>query len=222
MEDGNAKELAQINANYDAKVNEIRRRERELLQTLQDADYERWKQENPDYRKKGLQFVPTVTAIPADQQAGFDKEYSNAYRQQQNDTARLLSNMLAKYRDFAGQREVIEKQMNDDIAFLQSQRTEANSDEIDRAIKVAKDKAKEAVQAVTDEENKALAGQDNTFLKMLFGDVSQMAFSDLSDLIAQARQLRDYLSGNGDKNGITFISPEQLKAIEESLKSWTN
>lgn len=216
MEDGNAKELAQINANYDAKVNEIRRRERELLQTLQDADYERWKQENPDYRKKGLQFVPTVTAIPADQQAGFDKEYSNAYRQQQNDTARLLSNMLAKYRDFAGQREVIEKQMNDDIAFLQSQRTEANSDEIDRAIKVAKDKAKEAVQAVTDEENKALAGQDNTFLKMLFGDVSQMAFFDLSDLIAQARQLRDYLSGNGDKNGITFISPEQLKAIEES------
>lgn len=216
MEDGNAKELAQINANYDAKVNEIRRRERELLQTLQDAEYERWKQENPDYRKKGLQFVPTVTAIPADQQAGFDKEYSNAYRQQQNDTAKLLSNMLAKYRDFAGQREVIEKQMNDDIAFLQSQRTEANSDEIDRAIKVAKDKAKEAVQAVTDEENKALAGQDNTFLKMLFGDVSQMAFSDLSDLIAQARQLRDYLSGKGDKEGITFISPEQLKAIEES------
>lgn len=216
MEDGNAKELAQINANYDAKVNEIRKRERELLQTLQDAEYERWKQENPDYRKKGLQFVPTVTAIPADQQAGFDKEYSNAYRQQQNDTARLLSDMLAKYRDFAAQRKAIEQQMNDDISFLQKQRTEANSDEIDRAIKVAKDKAKEAIKAVTDEENKALAGQDNTFLKMLFGDVSQMAFSDLSNLIAQARQLRDYLSGKGDKEGITFISPEQLKAIEDS------
>lgn len=216
MAEGNAKELAQINANYDAKINEIHKRERELLQTLQNAEYEQWKQANPDYKKKGLQFTPTIVSLPAEHQSGFDKEYSNAYRQQQNDTARLLSNMLAKYRDFAGQREVIEKQMNDDIAFLQSQRTEANSDEIDRAIKVAKDKAKEAVQAVTDEENKALAGQDNTFLKMLFGDVSQMAFFDLSDLIAQARQLRDYLSGNGDKNGITFISPEQLKAIEES------
>ena len=66
------------------------------------------------------------------------------------------------------------------------------------------------------EEKKAALTQDNNFLKMLFGDVSQMAFSDLSNLIAQARQLRDYLSGNGDKNGITFISPEQLKAIEES------
>lgn len=216
MEDGNAKELAQINANYDAKVNEIRKRERELLQTLQNAEYEQWKQANPGYKKKGLQFVPTVTTLPADQQAGFDKEYSNAYQQQQNDTAKLLSGVLAKYRDFAAQREAIEQQMNDDISFLQKQRTESNADEIDRAIQVAKDKAREAVKAVTDEENKTLAGQDNAFLKMLFGDVSQMAFSDLSGLISQARQLQDYLSGNGNKEGITFISSEQLKAIEES------
>lgn len=155
-------------------------------------------------------------SLPADQQAGFDKEYSNAYQQQQNDTAKLLSNVLAKYRDFAAQREAIEQQMNDDISFLQKQRTEANSDEIDRAIQVAKDKAREAVKAVTDEENKTLAGQDNAFLKMLFGDISQMGFSELSGLIKQAKQLRDYLSGYGSKEGITFISPEQLKAIEES------
>lgn len=216
MEDGNAKELAQINANYDAKVNEIRKRERELLQTLQDAEYEQWKQAKPDYKKKRLQFTPTIVSLPTEYQSGFDKEYSNAYQQQQNDTAKLLSGVLAKYRDFAAQREAIEQQMNDDISFLQKQRTEANSDEIDRAIQVAKDKAKEAIQAVTDEENKALVGQDNTFLKMLFGDISQMGFADLSKLIAQARQLRDYLSGKGNKDGITFISPEQLKAIEES------
>lgn len=216
MEDGNAKELAQINANYDTKVAEIRKRERELLQTLQDAEYERWKQENPDYQKKGLQFTPTITALPQDQQTGFDAEYSAAYQQQQDDIAKLLQDTLAKYRDFAAQREAIEKQMNDDIAFLQSQRTKANSDEIDRAIQVAKDKAREGIQAIKDEENKALAGQDNTFLKMLFGDISQMGFSQLSALIAQARQLKSYLSGNVNKDGITFISPEQLKAIEES------
>lgn len=216
MQDGNAKELAQINADYDTKIAEIRKRERDLLQTLQDAEYERWKQENPDYQKKGLQFTPTVTALPQDKQAGFDAEYSATYQQQQDGIAKLLQGVLAKYRDFAAQREAIEKQMNDDIAFLQSQRTEANSDEIDRAIQVAKDKAKEGIQAIKDEENKALAGQDNTFLKMLFGDISQMGFSQLSTLIAQARQLRDYLSGNGNKDGITFISPEQLKAIEES------
>lgn len=216
MEDGNAKELAQINANYDTKITEIRKREKELLQMLQNTEYEQWKQANPDYKNKGLQFSPTIASLPAELQSVFDIEYSNAYHQKQNDTAKLLSSVLAKYRDFAAQREAIEQQMNDDISFLQKQRTEANSDEIDRAIQVAKDKAKEAIQAVTDEENKALAGQDNTFLKMLFGDISQMGFSELSDFIAQAKQLRDYLSGNGNKEGITFISPEQLKAIEES------
>ena len=85
-----------------------------------------------------------------------------------------------------------------------------------------KDKAKESIQAVTDEENKALANQDNDFLRMLFGDVSQMAFSDLSELLKQARQLRSYLSGKDNKEGITFISPEQLKAIEEVRKNWIN
>ena len=53
-------------------------------------------------------------------------------------------------------------------------------------------------------------------LKMLYGDISQMGFSDLSNLISQARQLNDYLSGKGDKEGITFISKEQLEAIEKS------
>lgn len=216
MKDGNAKELAQINANYDTKVNEIRKRERELLQTLQDNEYEQWKQANPEYRKQGLQFTPTIVSLPTEYQSGFDKEYANAYQQQQNDTAKLLESVLTKYRDFAAQRKAIELQMSDDISFLQKQRTEANSDEIDRAIQVARDKAKEAIQAVTDEENKALAGQDNTFLKMLFGDISQMGFSELSGLIKQAKQLQDYLSGKGDKDGITFISPEQLKAIEDS------
>ena len=216
MEDGNAKELAQINYNYDAKIEEIKKRERELLQTLQDAEYERWKQENPDYQKKGLQFTPTITALPKNDKDVMDAEYSAAYQQQQNEIRKLLSGVLAQYRDFAAQRKAIEMQFNEDISFLQKQRTDANSDEIDRAIQVAKGKMKEAVKAITDEENKALAGQDNTFLKMLFGNVSQMGFSQLSGLIGQARTLRDYLSGKGDKEGITFISPEQLKAIEES------
>ena len=216
MEEGNAKELALINANYDAKILDIEKREKELLKVLQDAEYERWKEQNKDYKKKGLQFTPTITKLPQDKQSIFDAEYSAALKQRQNDIEKLLSGVLSKYRDFAAQREAIERQMNDDITFLQSQRTEANADEIDRAIQVAKDKAKEAIKAITDEENKALAGQDNTFIKMLFGDVSQMGFSELTKLIEQARQLMDYLSGNGSKEGITFITPEQLEAIQKS------
>lgn len=79
MQDGNVKELAQINANYDTKIVEIQKRERELLQTLQDAEYEQWKQANPDYQKKGLQFTSTVTELPQDKRAELDAEYSAAY-----------------------------------------------------------------------------------------------------------------------------------------------
>lgn len=43
-----------------------------------------------------------------------------------------------------------------------------------------------------------------------------MSFDSLQKLISQAKQLRAYLSGNGDTKGITFISPEQLKNIEKS------
>ena len=135
---------------------------------------------------------------------------------QEKQTGDLLKSLLLKYQDFATRRKAVEKQFNNDIAILNAKRTDENGEEIDRSVKVANDKMKEALKSITEEENKALANQDNTFLKRLFGDVSEMGFSDLSKLIEQARLLRSYLSGNGDVNGIEFISPEQLKAIEES------
>lgn len=198
MEEGREKKKRQLELDYQMEVSEIQKMEK------------KWSEKNGGTLT--MEQSVEISRRYAYAEAKYDKGVSDLT----NDDVKKLQSMLEKYQDYAAQRKSIEKQMNDDIAFLQSQRTEANSDEIDRAIQVAKDKAKEAIKAVTDEENKALAGQDNTFLKMLFGDVSQMAFSDLSGLISQARQLRDYLSGKGEKNGITFISPEQLKAIEES------
>lgn len=135
---------------------------------------------------------------------------------QEKQTGDLLKSLLLKYQDFATRRKAVEKQFNNDIAILNAKRTDENGEEIDRSVKVANDKMKEALKSITEEENKALANQDNTFLKRLFGDVSEMGFSDLSKLIEQARLLRSYLSGNGDVNGIEFISTDQLKAIEES------
>ena len=51
MEEGNAKELALINANYDAKIIDIEKREKELLKALQDAEYERWKEQKITRKK---------------------------------------------------------------------------------------------------------------------------------------------------------------------------
>ena len=153
---------------------------------------------------------------PTEHRNNFDTEYSSAYQKQQTDINKLLQSTLNKYQDYNKQREQLVKSFNEEMEFLNSQRTEQNSEEIDRAIEVAKKKLKEGLKGIQDEMRKEFAGQENTFLKMLYGDISQMGFSDLSNLISQARQLNDYLSGKGDKEGITFISKEQLEAIEKS------
>lgn len=214
-EEGNEKQLAQIRLNYDKRYQEIQKEERELLQKLQDEERKQWEKDNPDFKKKNLQFTSTITSLTPEQRAQFDKEYSLAYQKQEKDTKALLDKLLEKYRDYDAQRTAIEKQGNEEIAYLQSKRTDANAEEIDRAIKVAQDKIKEGIQRINDAQAGTMT-KDNGFLKNLFGDTSQMAFKDLQNLIDQAKLLQSYLSGTGDSTGITFISPEQLKAIEKS------
>lgn len=126
-----------------------------------------------------------------------------------------LSGLLAKYRDFEAQRAEIRRQGNEDIAALEEQRTEANSEQIDRAIAVARQKIEEGIRSVNDAEA-ASVSKDNGFLKQLFGDYSSMSFDKLRDLIAQAKQLQAYLNGKGFAEGITFISAAELKNIEKS------
>lgn len=214
-EEGNEKQLAQIRLNYDKRYQEIQKEERELLQKLQDEERKQWEKDNPKFKEKTLQFTPTITSLTPEQRAQFEKEYSLAYQKQEKDTKALLDKLLEKYRDYDAQKTAIEKQGNDEIIYLQSQRTDANAEEIGRAIKVAQDKIKEGIQQINDTQAEA-ATKDNDFFKLLFGDVSSISFGALQNLISQAKQLREYLSGNGDSKGITFISPEQLKAIEKS------
>lgn len=126
-----------------------------------------------------------------------------------------LSGLLAKYRDFEAQRAEIRRQGNEDIAALEEQRTEANSEQIDRAIAVARQKIEEGIRSVNDAEA-ASVSKDNGFLKQLFGDYSSMSFDKLRDLIAQAKQLQAYLNGKGSAEGIAFISAAELKNIEKS------
>lgn len=213
--EGSEKELAQIQLNYDKQYYEIAKRERELLEKLQEEERKQWQKDNPNHEKKGLKFTPQTTSLTPKQREPFDKEYSLVFQKQERDTQALLNKLLEKYRDYDAQRTAIEKEGNEEIAYLQEKRTDANAEEIDRAIAVAKQKMKEGVQAITDTEASKTA-EDNPFLKNLFGDISQMAFKDLQNLIEQAKQVQSYLSGSGDSEGLTFISAEQLKTIEQS------
>lgn len=144
-----------------------------------------------------------------------DKKEEKDAADQKQKTEKKLSDLLAKYRDFEAQRAAIKAQGDADIAALEAQRTEANSQEIDRAIAVARQKIEEGIRTVNDAEAAGIS-KDNGFLKQLFGDYSSMSFDKLRDLITQAKQLQSYLNGKGSAEGITFISPAELKNIEKS------
>ena len=181
-------------------------------------------------RKAGVKVAPeqksTILAQAAAQRVQaaqvLDSALDEIDRKEQKDTAdqrqkteKRLSDLLAKYRDFEAQRAEITRQGNEDIAALKEQRTEANSQEIDRAIAVARQKIEEGIRSINDTEAASIS-KDNGFLKQLFGDYSSMSFDKLRDLISQAKQLQSYLNGKGSAEGITFISPAELKNIEKS------
>ena len=147
--------------------------------------------------------------------SGIDSRENKDKADEKKKQTDALKELLEKYRDYEARRVAVKKQGDSDIAKLEAERTEENADEIDRAIEVAKEKVRQGIQAINDEEAAGVA-KDNDFLKKLFGDYSSMSFDSLQNLISQAKQLRAYLSGTGDAKGITFISPEQLNNIEKS------
>lgn len=73
-----------------------------------------------------------------------------------------LQALLGKYQDYEAQRSAIKRQGDADIAALEAARTAENSDEIDRAIEVAREKVRQGIQAINDEEARSMA-QDNDF-----------------------------------------------------------
>ncbi len=150
----------------------------------------------------------TLEEIDARQQ----KSFTELYRKQES----YLKELLGKYEDFEAQRKRVKAEGEADIAKLTAARNSENAEEIDRAIAEVKNKVKKSLREIADEEG-AEAARGSEFMKRLFSDYGQMDLRKLSELIRQARQLRDYLNGGDtDKSGITFISPEQLEAIEGS------
>ncbi len=218
MQEGFDKERAEAQSAFEQEKARIVKEEQERLQL-----YER-------LRKAGGKVTPgqkeAILAQAAAQRAQaaqmLDKTLADIDSREQKDTAkkqkesqRKLDELLAKYRDFEAQRAEIRRQGDKDIAALEEQRTEANSEQIDRAIAVARQKIDEGIRSVNDAEAASIS-KDNGFLKQLFGDYSSMSFDKLRDLIAQAKQLQAYLNGKGSAEGITFISAAELKSIEKS------
>lgn len=201
MQEGSEKKRKQIELDYKKELAEIKKLEKE------------WSEKNGG-------------ELTQDQSVEISIKYSNAENKRKEGLSDLveeeqqkLQSMLEKYQDYAAQREAIEKQLNEDITYLETQRIEENSANIDRTIKVAKEKAAKAVKEITDEESKALVNDSGIFAR-LFSDSSSMTKASLKKVIAEAKTLVEYLSGISIEKPLGFTEDqlEALKGDAESIK----
>lgn len=211
MKDGYDKQRAEAELNFRKEKQRIEKEEQERL-----ALYDKLKASGA---KVSSADRTTITAQAAAQRVQaaqlLDNRLAEIDRKEEEENRKKLEKLLGQYQDYAAQREAIERKYNEDISALRSQLGGDSDEQINRAIQVAEVSKQKDLSRV-DAAEASEAFKDNDFLKRLFGDYSSMSFKALQDLIAQARQLREYLSGNGSAEGITFISPEDLANIEKS------
>lgn len=201
MAEGNEKKRAQLALDYQKQLDDIKELEKKLSEAsggkLNDNDLE---QIRKAYGMADNEYLQGMAAID---------------REEQDEKQKHLDELLKKYQDYEARRKALQEQTDKDMRDLQEKRNTDNADAIDAAIEEARKQLREGLEAINSEEA-SQASKDSPFLRNLFGDYSEMAYQDLKNLIAQARQLQDYLNGTGSKEGITFIAPDQLAAIEQS------
>lgn len=219
MRQGYERERAEAALRFEREKERITAEERERLE-LYDKLKAAGKDVTPEQRVNISAQAATLRAQAAaiydsalgDVDAREQKEATDRMREQES----YLKELLGKYEDFEAQRARVRAEGEADIAKLAAARNSENTEEIDRAIAVAKARVEKGLREIADAEG-AEAARGSEFMGRLFGDYARMSLGELTKLIDQARQLRDYLNGGDtDKSGITFISPEQLEAIEGS------
>lgn len=181
------KELEQIALNYDRKINEIEKKGREYILAQQKIEQAQWENDNPNWKKKGLVFKPSTTSVsqlPASQGKELSDAALMADRAREKAEADLLEKTLKQYQDYATKRLEIEKKYNDDIAYLISQRTEANKTAIDAAVAEATKGKQKALSELSLDELK-----DTDMWTKMFGDLDKMALPSLEELLKQAKEV---------------------------------
>lgn len=226
MDEGHRKTLKQMEYNHamelqtiDRAKEDLRRKNREKAEAEFNARENLAKAKNPKYKKKT--FDGSSITLSEIENQHFREMNNIALTKQANDITNYYKSILDKYQDFTSQRISVEKQYNDDIAYLQSKRTKENSEEVDRAIQLAQEKMEDTKQQINNAEVQKMEGS-NGFLKKLYGDYSQMKFDDLQNLLKEAKQLQSYLSGDSNADGLKFITKEQLALIKESPTGLAN
>lgn len=216
MEAGSKKTLAQIDLEYDRRMEANRKRANDMIKERQELERKQWEYDNPKWKEKGMTFKPTttsVTQLPKSQQKQlltYDKIAAEANKKAEEDYQKSL---LEKYQDYTDKRLAIEKKFNDDLAVLDEQRKVAvEKGDIKQVEQIDRSKAQ-----ATANKGKELMGLDYEKMKespeyvRAFENLKETSSETLDSLLSQFEKAK--------QTAAQVLSPDQLREYTTTIQS---
>lgn len=214
MKEGSDKRIAQLRLDYKKRTQEVTKLGEEFLKAQQEIERKAFEAANPKAKEQGKAFSPTTTKVselPKEQLQLLADMLASIAIETQAKEAELLKGTLDKYKDYAKQREDIERQYNEDVKFLQSQRNEENAKQIDSALKEADKKRKESLSKINLEELK-----ENIDWTSVFGNLDRVATEALSGIKDKLQQYLQDAAGTISKEDFKTVS-DAIEQINEAM-----
>lgn len=196
MEDGVAKERAQIELTKKMELQAIEERKQAMLNANLDIARAKWESEGKpgDVFKEEIKLTESQLEILESLRSAAD---INEIRAKE----KMLEEILVKYQDYSQKVVAIEKRTQDEIKRLNDSRTDENSELIDRAIEEVKRKAKEEIATLS-------------FDEMKNSDAWRILFSDLEN--QTVKSLKEALN-IVEKADISSLNPADAKAVQRGI-----
>lgn len=196
MEEGLPKILAQNEFNHKQELVAIEHQKQDTLRKLQEQEKTIWESQNPDWKKKGLKFTPSVTELPKDVLSQFDSLTEEADNRLVADNKRVMDEMLDDYRDYEEKRAKIaedyekkRKALYNEDGSLREGVSQGNVDELNRS-------KNEALKAVDEE----FAQREVTY-QVWMAAIADMTLKQLKAVLAEAESELEKLEKSGTADG---------------------
>lgn len=196
MEEGLPKILAQNEFNHKQELAAIERQKEDTLRKLQEQEKTIWESQNPDWKKKGLKFTPSVMELPKDVLAQFDSLTEEANNRLAADNKRVTDEILDDYRTYEEKRTKISedyekkrKALYKEDGSLRDGVSQGNVDELNRS-------ENEALEAVDDE----FAQREATY-QVWMDEIADFTLKQLKAVLAEAESELEKLKKSGTADG---------------------
>ncbi len=196
MEEGLPKILAQNEFNHKQELVAIEHQKQDTLRKLQEQEKTIWESQNPDWKKKGLKFTPSVTELPKYVLSQFDSLTEEANNRLVADNKRVMDEMLDDYRDYEEKRAKIaedyekkRKALYNEDGSLREGVSQGNVDELNRS-------ENEALKAVDEE----FAQREATY-QVWMAAIADMTLKQLKAVLAEAESELEKLEKSGTADG---------------------